>query len=75
MFVENAQAVNSNSGIRVALVADSSGNGLDDLIITNGTGTKTARYLNSEFATSGWTTTDAELFTPLPGINSPIYLG
>jgi hypothetical protein len=75
MFTQTAQAVGNNSGIRVALVPDSSENGRDDLIVTNGTGTQTARYLDSNMTTTGWSASDAELFTPLPGLVTPIYVG
>jgi hypothetical protein len=75
LFKQSAWAAFDNSGVSVALVADSSGNGLDDLIITNGTGTHTARFLNSQFTASGWPASAADYFDALPGINSPIFVG
>jgi len=75
LFTQTAWATVDNTGIKVALVPDAAEYGLDDLIVTNGTGSKTARYLDSQFTTSGWPTTDAEFFTAIPGINSPIFVG
>jgi hypothetical protein len=75
LFTQTAWATVDTTGIKVALVSNAAGNGLDDLIVTNGTGSKTARYLDSQFTTSGWPTTDAEFFTAIPGINSPIFVG
>jgi hypothetical protein len=75
MFRQNIWANFDNSGVVVALVADTSGNGLDDLIVTNGTGNLTARYLDSQLATTGWNPANADYFTAIPGVNAPVYLG
>lgn len=75
LFTQNAWSTVDASGINVALVPDGAGDGLDDLIVTDGTGSRTARYLGSEFTTSGWPTTDAEFFTAIPGITSPLFVG
>ncbi len=72
---KNAWTNWENTGVSVALVADASGDGLDDLIVTDGTGSKTARYLDSQFAQLGWPTTDAEYFAAIPGVNTPVYVG
>jgi hypothetical protein len=63
-----------NSGVSVALVADTSGSGLDDLIVTDGTGA-TARYLIADLTQTGWPTADAEYFSAIPGVNSPVSVG
>ena len=68
LFTQNAWAKTDNSGVKVALVPDASGNGLHDPPVTNGTGSKTARYLNSDLTAEGWPTTDAEFFTAIPGV-------
>jgi hypothetical protein len=75
LFKQNAWAAVDTTGVRVALVTDSSRNGLDDLIVTNGKGNRTARYLNTQLTSTGWPTKDAELFTAIPGVNTPIYIG
>jgi hypothetical protein len=75
LFSQHAWSTVDKSGISVALVPDTSGNGLDDLIVTNGTGSQTARYLNSQSTPGGWPTTDANFFTAIPGINVPVYIG
>ena len=75
LFKQNAWTNWENTGVSVALVADASGDGLDDLIVTDGTGSKTARYLDSQFAQLGWPTTDAEYFAAIPGVNTPVYVG
>ena len=75
LFAQNAWATTDNSGVKVALVPDAAGNGYDDLIVTNGTGSKTARYLDSVLTAEGWPTSDAEFFTPIPGVTSGVYVG
>jgi hypothetical protein len=75
LFSQAAWANTSASGLNVALVPGSTASGLDDLIITNGTGNVTARYLGSEFSDTGWPTVDAEFFTAIPGITAPVNVG
>ena len=55
--------------------SDSSNNGLDDLIVTDGTGSNTARYQASQFSSAGWATWEAEYFAAIPGINAPVHVG
>jgi hypothetical protein len=75
LFAQSAWSTADNSGIKVALVSDNAGDGLDDLIVTDGSGKKTARYPAADFTTSGWPTTDAEFFTALAGVSTPIVVG
>jgi hypothetical protein len=75
VFTQNAWSTTDNSGVKVSLVSDAVGNGFDDLIVTNGTGSKTARYLNSEMTANGWPTSDAEFFTAIPGVPTGVYVG
>jgi hypothetical protein len=75
LFKQPAWTNFDNSGASVALVPDTAGDGLDDLIVTNGAGTQTARYLNSQLTTNGWSAADAVFLTALQGINSPISVG
>jgi hypothetical protein len=74
-FKQEAFASFDNSGVSVALVPDNSGNGLDDLYVTDGAGSHTARYLSSEFTQKGWPVADAQYFAAIPGINAPVYVG
>jgi hypothetical protein len=75
LFTQNAWATVDNSGVKVALVSDASDNGYDDLIVTDGTGAHTARYLDSEMTSSGWPTSEAEAFSAIPGVSSPVFVG
>jgi hypothetical protein len=75
MFAQSAWAAQDNSGVKVALVPDTTGNGLDDLIVTDGSGSRTARYADANLKASGWALAAAEFFTALPGINAPVYIG
>jgi len=75
MFTQIVWSNMDFSGINLALVPDSSGNGLNDIVVTDGTGNQTARYLNSQFTSAGWSTAQAEFFTPIPGVNAPVYVG
>ena len=75
LFAQNAWNITDNSGIKVALVADAEDDGLDDLVVTNGDSGKTARYLNSDLTPTGWLTSDADYFTPIAGVKTPIYVG
>ena len=75
LFTQNAWATKDNSGVKLALVPDTAGNGLDDLIETNGTGSKTARYLNADLTADGWPTSDAEFFRAIPGVTTGVYVG
>jgi hypothetical protein len=75
IFTQNAWAASDTSGVKVALVPNSSANGMDDLVVTDGTGSRTARYLASQLTARGWPTADAEYFIPIPTVNSPIFVG
>ncbi len=75
LFTQNVWATTDNSGVKVALVPDAAGDGFDDLIVTNGTGSKTARYLDAELKANGWPTSDAEFFIAIPGVTSGVYVG
>ena len=75
LFTQNSWATTDNSGVKVALVPDAAGNGFDDLIVSNGTGSKTARYLNSDLTAEGWPTSDAEFFIAIPGVTTGVYVG
>jgi hypothetical protein len=75
MFTQYAWSTADNSGINLALVPDATVSGLDDLIVTNGTGSKTARYLATQMTSTGWPTADAEFFSPIPGVNSAVFVG
>jgi hypothetical protein len=75
LFTQKGWASTYNAGIRASFVADSAGDGLDDIVITKTNGAATERLINSDLTTTGWLPATAEVFDPLPSINAPLYIG
>lgn len=75
LLTENAWTRTDNSGIMLAMAPDETNTSVDDLIVTDGSGTWTARFLNSDLTPSAFSTADAEYFEAIPGMNTPVYIG
>jgi hypothetical protein len=75
LFTQKGWATTYNAGIRVSMVADAAGDGLDDLVVTKVNGIGTERLLNSDLTAGGWSAADAEAFNPMSTINTPFYIG
>lgn len=54
LFSQNAWSFVDNSGVKIALVSDPQNNGLDDLLVTDGTSAHSERLANAGLTSTGW---------------------
>jgi hypothetical protein len=65
-----------NTGIQLAIAPSTTTPGQDDLVVTNGNGTRTATLSSSQLTPFGWSASAFQYFDPMAGITTNgIYLG